>query len=397
MSTNLGFNKNGGSASAPKRGKDILVGRVTKVILGQFTKKGTIDPDFANQGGWGSVGKVKFNLFQDSSNPAGEIKSNNFAKPLFSNIKQYPLEGELVAIIAGPSTTMNDKASAQEFYYISMYNLWNNSHHNAFPDPVSYANYAVRNTTDEEKGAGAKQSQGEADIKYPLGDYFKEKDNIKSILPFEGDFILEGRWGQSVRFGSTSVEQKNNNTWSGKTKLGKDGDPITIISNRRAPDPNSPESWIPGIENINKDGSSIWMSSTQAINVDVSKYPLDTFRLGYKAEYNQDTVLPLQDISPAIQTIASQEYDKRVLDNVGGSQYSKTTMGSNSSTVAPSGPPPTNFNPEGDYQYADTGGGNQAEPQPSNGSNSGNTGGGGSGAGGGGGRSEGSNQQQELQ
>lgn len=310
-----GFNDNSvvtGNASA---GQEILVGRVTKVLLSEFTKYGTIDPDFTALGGWSSIGSIKFNLIQNTSTTPVETKTNNFARPLFGNIKQYPLKGELVMLVSGPSNKMNDIAGAKQMYYLTTYNLWNNQHHNAFPDLGVYANYVSKQTTNQEKTAGAKVSQGYSSTTIPLGDYFVEKADIKPLIPFEGDLIIEGRHGQSVRFGSTVKEQKNYNTWS-KGETSKTGDPITIITNRRKGKDLAPEAWIPGVEDINKDGSAIWMTSGQAVQIDVGNYPLDTFRLGVRAQYTADTTLPISDLSPGLQQIAAAEYDKRVIDNL---------------------------------------------------------------------------------
>ena len=40
----------------------------------------------------------------------------------------------------------------------------------------------------------------------PLGEYTNEDKvmNTKNMLPFEGDMILEGRFGNSIRFGSSN-------------------------------------------------------------------------------------------------------------------------------------------------------------------------------------------------
>jgi hypothetical protein len=77
-------------------------------------------------------------------------------------------------------------------------------------------------------------------------------------LPFEGDVIHEGRWGNSIRLGSTVKGTPNN--WS---NAGVDGDPITIIRNGQGT--QTPEGWIPTIENINNDNSSIYLTSTQNV------------------------------------------------------------------------------------------------------------------------------------
>ena len=314
MSDKLGLKKNNKDSNDKSSSRSILIGRVSKVIMSQITKDGKIDKDFAINGGWGSIGCIKFDLFQDSSNPQGPTISNVLAKPLFSNIKQYPLVGEIVAIIQGPSPDLNDSAAAKEYFYITSYNLWNSQHHNAFPDMVVYEN-AIKNNNGgtEEVSKGATKTQAAQEIKMPLGDYFSEKSDVKPLLPFEGDFIVEGRHGQSIRFGSTVNEQSNYSSWS---STGKTGDPITIITNKRAPVQNSPEGWLPTVEDINKDGASIWLSHGQAIAINVQDYPLDTFRQGFRATYSPDTVLPLIDLKPAIQNVAKANYDKQSLDNL---------------------------------------------------------------------------------
>ena len=72
--------------------------------------------------------------------------------------------------------------------------------------------------------------------------------DIKSILPYEGDIIYEGRWGQSFRLGSTVNNANIPNTWS---SAGENGDPITILRNNQYDDGNDP--WVPQVEDINQD------------------------------------------------------------------------------------------------------------------------------------------------
>lgn len=313
MATDFGFNDSVYTVDSFK-GKELLLGRVTKVITSQITKQGKIDPDFTKQGGYGALGSIKYDIFQGAGNlHEDNFATNNYAKPLFGNIKQYPVVGEIVILVAGPSTDLNEQTFARQFYYISAVNIWNNTHHNAFPDLVQYSRKVSDNISNQDITQGATKTQGDVDTRAYLGDYFQEKSNIKPLLAFEGDFILEGRWGQSVRFGSTTREQSNLNRWS---TTGSSGDPITIISNQRASSQFSTEPWVPSVENLNRDGSAIWLTSNQSIDLDVSKYPLDTFRLGYRQNYGPDTVQPLAELSPGIQTIASQEQDKQVLANV---------------------------------------------------------------------------------
>ena len=87
---------------------------------------------------------------------------------------------------------------------------------------------------------------------------FSEKGNIHPLLPYTGDVIYEGRWGQSIRFSSTL---KTSNPWS---TAGTDGDPITILRNGQ--DPNSSDFGAePITENIKNDLSSIYLTSHQQL------------------------------------------------------------------------------------------------------------------------------------
>ena len=49
---------------------------------------------------------------------------------------------------------------------------------------------------------------------------------------------------------------------------GKDGDPITIIKNGQHKEDKEP--WIPQVEDINKDASSVYLTNTQKIPIEVS-------------------------------------------------------------------------------------------------------------------------------
>ena len=83
-----------------------------------------------------------------------------------------------------------------------------------------------------------------------------------------GDVIYQGRWGNSLRFGSTvKTDSVDNNTWS---ETGENGDPITILRNGQDPNSSS-EGWIPITEDVNNDLASIWFTSTQKIPLTTSK------------------------------------------------------------------------------------------------------------------------------
>jgi hypothetical protein len=113
-----------------------------------------------------------------------------------------------------------------------------------------------------------------------LGRTFVERENIHPLLLFEGDKLLEGRWGNSIRFGSTVKNTPN--TWS---TTGTNGDPITIIRNGQGN--QTDEGWVPTIEDINNDDSSVYFTSTQ-------KVPLEAASTSYNSYSSNSPTTPNQ-------------------------------------------------------------------------------------------------------
>ena len=155
-----------------------------------------------------------------------------------------------------PITPSADK----QLYYLSVISIWNSQHHNAVPNGFQ-SDTQTQDYEQTEAGAVRRVTDGGTEI--DLGQTFIEKPNINPLLPFEGDYIHEGRWGNSIRFGST-VNGKTN--WS---ETGENGDPITIIRNGEDPN-NGDEGWVPVVEDINNDLSSIWITSTQQIPLEAA-------------------------------------------------------------------------------------------------------------------------------
>ena len=66
---------------------------------------------------------------------------------------------------------------------------------------------------------------------------------------------------------------------------GDDGDPILILRNGQGN--NSPEGWIPIVEDINNDLSSIYLTSTQQIPLNTSSTNYDSYSSYIPAQPNQ--------------------------------------------------------------------------------------------------------------
>ncbi len=224
------------------------LGRVVSIVLD------ATHPRFKELGEWNGLGTIEYTLV-DKPTPANTILP--IAKPASPNLKNYPILNEIVLISNLPNTDIGQFASSAIPYYTTLVALWNHPHHNAFPQndnilpPSQQKDYiqtqlgSVRTVTDQS-------------TQIFLGKTFVEKENIHPLLPFEGDVILEGRWGNSVRFGSTVTGSAN--TWS---STGQNGDPITIIRNGQGN--QTDEGWIPTVEDINNDDTSVYLTSTQKI------------------------------------------------------------------------------------------------------------------------------------
>jgi hypothetical protein len=241
--------------------KTIFAARVREIILDDKTN----EKEFKDNGEWASIGTIFFTLLQAPNTDTDPFTSAK-AKPLFPHQKNYPLLNEVVYIISLPTPKIGKNVDSKSFYYFQSINIWGSNHHNAIPDPILQNSLPPSQKQDyEQTSGGAVRRVTDGGTEIDLGTTFKERLNVKTLQPFEGDIIHEGRWGQSLRFSSTVKDSKIPNSWS---TTGENGDPITILRNNQYEDNKDP--WIPQTEDINKEGSSIYLTSTQAIPIEVS-------------------------------------------------------------------------------------------------------------------------------
>jgi len=219
----------------------LVSARVTDIILDNN------HPRFEEYGNWNSIGVIEFELLDKPANKSKKPK----AYPYFSNIKNYPLINEIVSIILLPDRNINEISNFTTYYYLPAVNLWNNQHHNAYPNPLDKDEIIFNSPSN--------------------GGTFIERTNIHPLLPFSGDNIFEGRFGNSIRLGSTA--RNGFNDWS---QMGENGDPIIILRNGQ-PLNSTSEAWIPQVEDINNDLSSIWITSTQQIPIKTSYEDYSSF------------------------------------------------------------------------------------------------------------------------
>jgi hypothetical protein len=230
----------------------LTVVRVKSIVLDET------HPRFKELGEWDALGTIEYeNVIKPNV-----INPLPTAKPLYGNIKNYPLINEIVYILSLPSTLIGQLTSNTISYYVNTVALWNHPHHNAYPSNSNEKpSTQQKGYNQTELGNTSKITDQTLEIN--LGNTFVERSNIHPLLPFEGDVIYEGRWGNSIRIGSTVKNSPN--TWS---SIGTNGDPILILRNGQGK--QTEEGWLPVVENINNNESSIYLTSTQNIPLEAA-------------------------------------------------------------------------------------------------------------------------------
>lgn len=232
--------------------------------------------------------KVKL-LHRDSSQNPSDLLS---ARPLNHNVKRIPLKGEVVLLLKGPTSYGAGLTETTENYYLDVFSVQNGLHHNAIPKR-HFINVSKR-TDYTNTQEGFPEVEQTKDKKKELAKSFEEQNTIRPLQPFAGDMLIEGRTGNSIRFGSSLNvfgEYKKQPNW--KTANGSPGDPIIVIRNGQRDDIGDANKFI--IEDIDKDKSSIYMTSTQQLQftpsstnlTSISDKGVDTFNKSKKFSGNQ--------------------------------------------------------------------------------------------------------------
>jgi hypothetical protein len=280
-----------------------IIGRVKDVILGENILDKKINPKYYSEKDMGAV------YFEPLYSNKTEIKASSaFSKPaypMFSFIRQYPNVGEIVLIFPGPSSDLNDNITNQDLWYLPSFAIWNDPNQNVFPNLGEYADFL--------KSEISKPGYSSTNKDYPnipQGYTFQEKSDIKFLRPFEGDTIIQGRFGQSIRFGSTVSGLKSINNWS-QGDLNNNGNPITIIVNSQKT-LNSQEQLSPTVvEDINRDGSSIYLTSGQIIEmVGLNSFPNRSYNQGKGFNPQVEQVLIIEGLPTTNDSISPEEQDK---------------------------------------------------------------------------------------
>lgn len=202
------------------------------------------------------------------------------ASPADINMVKYPLPGEIVFLLQGLAPFMSDKRIITRFYYIHAITASKSVTFNSNPFYSTLETSKTVNdiVTPEYKTRFERKMRNLESFKNVVGDNTVKQR--RSLRPFEGDFIIQSRFGSSIRMGSTGINDKSPvngeylNDWS--KNGGISGNPITIISADRKQTADAV------IEDVNKEDSSIYVCTTQVIPILLStSKDLKSYRYTY--------------------------------------------------------------------------------------------------------------------
>lgn len=221
-----------------------------------------------------------------------------WAFPLESNVSEYPLINEIVIVVK----------YLDQVFYTRKLNQYNHVHSNEgfgfeqllggfTQEGVQKGNRELNDPKKEFQGPKSKsRHEGGYGFEGVVGRYFVVNKNIRSVKRFEGDLVIESRFGQSIRFATYDSRRENDkglkeykdyyqeipNSYTGIPSGG--GNPHIIIRNRQRPILKDGQEYkahdkLPSAkgtkteknvggyieEDINNDGSTIAITSGQTI------------------------------------------------------------------------------------------------------------------------------------
>jgi hypothetical protein len=201
--------------------------------------------------------------------------------PFNNNIKQIPLVGEHVLLVQGSSAENNAETLYPQWYYLAAFSLNSNVNANLLPGVAP------------------------SNVPYTPETSFDEHE-VSLLQPYEGDTLVEGRFGNSIRIGSTikGGVYSTQPSWTGNNS----GDPIIILSNGKT---YKKDSYI--VESIRDDKSSIYLTSTQKVSISLgdsgNKNPLSCY-LPAETQFDKS-----QFIGTADRVILKAKTDIAVIDS----------------------------------------------------------------------------------
>lgn len=198
---------------------------------------------------YGDIGAIRYRRL-DSSGKESDLQSLPIAYPLSRSFFTFPFLNEVVYIHIGPqSQDRSERGDTNKTYYTTPIAIWNHPHFNGHPDPDTY------------------------DGTIDLGIGVEERGDIPPLLPFPGDLLIEGRFGQSIRM---TGARSNSQPLVGEDNNGR---ALTILKNGKPVETNDDgteqieliaDGYTPIVEDINTTPASIYLTEDHILPLEVA-------------------------------------------------------------------------------------------------------------------------------
>jgi len=238
--------------------KTILNGKEYEIVSAEV-----VDVDFS-----GSDREKLYSVICKILGAQGSQGSYNLiqARALDANIKNIPIIGEVVMLLKGPTAYNSYVGTGQEYYYTNPVSIQSSVHHNGLPGVSDVAESQTPNNPQKRQNSqdGIPSKNTNNQSQRTIDPAFPERTDVYPLQFYSGDIILEGRWGQSIRFSSTLDERRDYpvpSYW--KKGLSDVGNPILVISNGSNTTNKKYNEFTQ--ENPDTDDASIWMASGQEV------------------------------------------------------------------------------------------------------------------------------------
>lgn len=221
------------------------------IIADQYPQNLNGNPPENKDTDYGWIGRIKFRFI--TTDVGVDVDELQWADPLeITGVTEIPLVNEMVAVVNYMG----------KFYYTRRIN--SNGFINATADFELEPYYGGIGEKIKKKVDSTINVSNSGDGS--LGDVFKYNNRIRALRRYEGDTIIESRFGSSIRFGGYGPDDAANKGDSKNVDYPQGtGNPWVLIRNRQAPaDPKNevtthPKTYV--TESINNDGSSIHITS----------------------------------------------------------------------------------------------------------------------------------------
>ena len=265
-----------GNDAASTDGVDFRSGNDSPIMQMAMVVKVVTTPTEEHQ-----AGTIQFRVLdQNGGLSSAPMSALAYARPVNTLFVSIPVIGEYVYIVRGPAAHSvrpdQDTKLVLQHFYMTPISIRGDINHNASTDNWNIKYLETQTTTGD-----ASEYESNTDTPPPEEDTFErtslgndfhrhsiingdlqEETLVMSPALFEGDVILNGRFGQTFRMSAT-LSSGANETWRGLPDLESDPPPlkpITIIRN------GMPEGILDRyVDNISTDPSAIYLTNGQYI------------------------------------------------------------------------------------------------------------------------------------